>query len=41
MHGWRYDWVDALPAHVYDVLVEMLNAEHAAREDQEPVEEPV
>lgn len=32
MH-WRYDWVDALPAPVYTVLVEMLNREHAAEEE--------
>lgn len=26
MH-WRYEWVQALPQDVYDVLVEMLNEE--------------
>jgi hypothetical protein len=25
MGGWRYDWVDALPRAVYDVLVDHLN----------------
>jgi hypothetical protein len=25
MGGWRYEWVDALPRAVYDVLVEHLN----------------
>jgi hypothetical protein len=40
MNGWRYEWVDALPGHVYDLLVEMLNRDHAhAHEDQ--IEEPV
>jgi hypothetical protein len=35
MNGWRYEWVDALPREVYDVLVETLNAEHQARERDE------
>jgi hypothetical protein len=26
MGGWRYEWVDALPRAVYDVLVDHLNA---------------
>lgn len=26
MH-WRYEWVQELPVEVYDVLIEMLNAE--------------
>ena len=25
MNGWRYEWVDALPRLVYDLLVEDLN----------------
>ena len=25
--GWRYEWVGELPSAVYDVLVEMLNAD--------------
>lgn len=25
MGGWRYEWVDALPRAVYDVLVDHLN----------------
>ncbi len=31
MNGWRYEWVQTLPVHVYDVLLEMLN-----REQEEP-----
>jgi hypothetical protein len=27
MGGWRYDWVDALPRAVYDVLVDHLNTQ--------------
>lgn len=26
--NWRYEWVDALPRDVYEVLVEMLTHEH-------------
>lgn len=33
MH-WRYEWVQELPTEVYDVLVEMLNAE--AKDAQKP-----
>jgi hypothetical protein len=29
MGGWRYEWVDALPRAVYDVLVDHLNASQA------------
>jgi hypothetical protein len=25
MNGWKYEWVDELPRHVYEVLVAMLN----------------
>jgi hypothetical protein len=24
MNGWRFDWVDALPQEVYDILIEEL-----------------
>ena len=30
MH-WRYEWVAELPRDVYDVLVDLLNSEAAAR----------
>jgi len=26
MH-WRYEWVDALPAHVYTILLELITRE--------------
>jgi hypothetical protein len=29
--GWRYEWVGALPVHVYEVLVEELNKEPHGR----------
>jgi hypothetical protein len=25
MNGWKYEWVDELPRHVYSVLVASLN----------------
>jgi hypothetical protein len=31
MGGWRYEWVDALPRAVYDVLVEHLDQAEADR----------
>lgn len=34
MH-WRYEWVAALPAHVYEELVTMLHEERDRREAHE------
>lgn len=30
MNGWRYEWVAALPQHVYAICVAMLNRDAAA-----------
>lgn len=27
MNGWRYEWVEALPQHKYEMLVAMLRRE--------------
>lgn len=37
MNGWRYEWVDALPVHVYEALVAMLNREHETEQEEELV----
>lgn len=29
--SWKYDWVQELPVDVYEVLVDLLNREAAAR----------
>ncbi len=27
MNGWRYDWVEALPVGIYDLLIDWLRAQ--------------
>jgi len=31
--GWRYEWIDALPVDVYNILVEEFLAEHTKRQE--------
>jgi hypothetical protein len=35
MGGWRYEWIDALPVTVYEVLVAMLTREQREREQED------
>lgn len=33
MNGWRYDWVDALPIEVYEVVIEEMEKHLAKRRE--------
>jgi hypothetical protein len=35
MNGWRYEWVDALPQDVYEVLIEKMKEEAAKVQEQQ------
>lgn len=33
MSGWKYDWVSDLPPEVYEVILDLIEEERAARDN--------